>query len=325
MKNGTTDGLVTEVINITPAKAKKWLEHNDPNNRVIAWTRVETMANDMRADAWVLTHEAICFNAAGVLIDGQHRLHAIVQAGIAVKMLVAHNPNAAVHDPINRGRPRSIAQVLDIHPRIVSALNGLRMLESGAYSAVPMSSFEISVVYGHHQETIDALKRTGIMSGTGLLAGFRSAIIWTYPLEPVEVLEFAQRVKTGELLKKGDPAYAYRRWAERNPRMPTWPVVLATLNCLRHHLNHMKLSNVYIGEMGHRGITGRRRHLKIPFTPGTSLVPSGNWAPSRGEEFEAESKAQLSLLEETAPSKSKSNRNVIPAKSAAKKFTRKQS
>ena len=38
------------------------------------------IARDMKAGHWRLTHQGIAFDPAGVLIDGQHRLWAIVES-----------------------------------------------------------------------------------------------------------------------------------------------------------------------------------------------------------------------------------------------------
>jgi hypothetical protein len=72
---------------ITPELAGLWLTCNE-NNRPIRDARVATMARDMSADNWAYTGEAIKFSAKRRLIDGQHRLSAVVRSGATVKMLV---------------------------------------------------------------------------------------------------------------------------------------------------------------------------------------------------------------------------------------------
>ena len=69
-----TPGFSSDVVSITPAKARKWLEKNHPRNRPVSWSRVEAFANDMLDGNWRLTHQGICFDGDGFLVDGQTRL-----------------------------------------------------------------------------------------------------------------------------------------------------------------------------------------------------------------------------------------------------------
>jgi hypothetical protein len=49
------------------------------------------MAADMAAGRWQLTHQGIAIGPNGEVIDGQHRLHAVVLSGVTVMMLVTYN------------------------------------------------------------------------------------------------------------------------------------------------------------------------------------------------------------------------------------------
>lgn len=83
--------MSSEIINVTPETAAAWLEHNVPNNRPVRAVDVNKFARDMANGNWRLTHQGIAFNKDGKLIDGQHRLRAVVQSGCTVPMLIWHN------------------------------------------------------------------------------------------------------------------------------------------------------------------------------------------------------------------------------------------
>jgi len=72
---------------ITPELAAKYLGGNT-NNRPLRKTVVAGYASDMKAGNWKLTHQGIGLAPDGTLLDGQHRLAAIIESGIAVKMMV---------------------------------------------------------------------------------------------------------------------------------------------------------------------------------------------------------------------------------------------
>lgn len=79
--------MKAEVKTITPELAKEYLRHND-SNRALRRTRVLQYAHDMKEGKWNLTGQGITFGKDGNLLDGQHRLHAVVFSGVSVDFLV---------------------------------------------------------------------------------------------------------------------------------------------------------------------------------------------------------------------------------------------
>lgn len=263
--------LTIQIMEITPDIAKKWLEGHE-NVREVSWHRVEAFANDMRDGRWQLTHQGICFNANGDLIDGQHRLHAIVRSGKTVRMMVCRTTVGTIKDPIDRGAPRTIATIMGVSNRDTAALNVLRFFEAGYKISSPLTLGEAEEIFNHHKQWIDQVN--AIRNKGNLLGGVMASCVWAMPLDTERVLEFAHQVATGEMIKKGDPAFAFRWWRERNKRFQPMELSLACLNCIRYHLNSKQIAAVYFGPSGYRAITTRRRFLNIPFTPEPELVPS---------------------------------------------------
>lgn len=83
-------GLNARVMTITPAIAKFYLKSN-VKNRPLRQRHVEKLANLMAAGKWVLNGEPIQFDTAGRLLNGQHRLNAVILSGVEVQMLVVFN------------------------------------------------------------------------------------------------------------------------------------------------------------------------------------------------------------------------------------------
>lgn len=104
--------LATET-EVTPALAEKWLGKM-PKNRHLNATVVATYARDMKSGNWRYTGEAIKFDTAGNLIDGQHRLHAVVSSKSTVKMLVITGLEPDAQDVMDTGRKRGAADALAI-------------------------------------------------------------------------------------------------------------------------------------------------------------------------------------------------------------------
>lgn len=91
---------------ISPEQAAKWLERND-SNRNVNVAKVKKMAKDMREGHWDTTHQGIAIASDGTLVDGQHRLLAIVESGMTVRMNVTFNAAKSQH--IDSGNIRSMA------------------------------------------------------------------------------------------------------------------------------------------------------------------------------------------------------------------------
>ena len=87
VKTMAPDGLTTEIVSVTPEIAKTWLATN-ARNRVVRKGMVRRYARDMAEGRWCLTHQGIAFDRDGNLIDGQHRLKAVVLSGATIKMAV---------------------------------------------------------------------------------------------------------------------------------------------------------------------------------------------------------------------------------------------
>ena len=102
------------IVTITPELAQEWLDRGG-NNRKITRRRIEAMTAAIQRGEWQLTGEAIKLDDEGRVRDGQNRLHAIVQAGIPVRSVVARGVSEDAFEVMDTGRSRNAADVLHIH------------------------------------------------------------------------------------------------------------------------------------------------------------------------------------------------------------------
>lgn len=79
--------MKANVITVTPEMAKEFLRGNS-SNRQLSKSTVNMYARDMREGKWKLGGQGISISETGRLLDGQHRLNAIIQANVPVTMLV---------------------------------------------------------------------------------------------------------------------------------------------------------------------------------------------------------------------------------------------
>ncbi len=109
-----TTQTTASVWTITPDLAGDWLVRAGAN-RALTTRTVNLYAAAMAAGEWQVTGETIKFDTHGTLVDGQHRLAAIVQSDVTIQSLVAFDVDVAAFDVMDSGRQRSGADVLEIH------------------------------------------------------------------------------------------------------------------------------------------------------------------------------------------------------------------
>ena len=106
--------MKTKIITITPQLAKQFIEHSKQKNRHINQRAVLFYSNEMKLGKWLLTGQGISFDRKGNIIDGQHRLLAIIHSGVTIESLVitdCEGINFAVYDT---HRARTATDVLSI-------------------------------------------------------------------------------------------------------------------------------------------------------------------------------------------------------------------
>lgn len=105
--------ILSEIVVITPQQAEIWLRHNN-TNRKLSKPLVKRLANAIKRGEWELNGESIKIARGGRLLDGQHRLSAIIEAGKEIKTYVVKNLNAETFHTIDCGKLRSNADMLEI-------------------------------------------------------------------------------------------------------------------------------------------------------------------------------------------------------------------
>lgn len=106
------DGSHIETMEITPDFAQELLDRRHAHQRPIRPRAVKAYASDMRLGRWRVTGDAIKLDHNLQVIDGQHRLQAIVESGCAfVKVPVAVLKDADAIKSIDQGMPRSLADM----------------------------------------------------------------------------------------------------------------------------------------------------------------------------------------------------------------------
>jgi hypothetical protein len=113
----TTTALDIAVETITPQTAAEYMAKNT-RNRHINWRTVAKYAHDIEHGQWQMAGEPIKFATDGSLLDGQHRLEAILKTQTAVQMVVVRGLAPDSQHVMDSGKPRGFGGQLQIagHP-----------------------------------------------------------------------------------------------------------------------------------------------------------------------------------------------------------------
>jgi hypothetical protein len=122
--------MYSKVMTITPTEATLWLDTKNTRNRPISQSTVDRYCQEIKQGNWKNNGQAIIFGKNGMLLNGQHRLKAVVAANKAIETLVVWGVENEAFDTIDDGNKRSLADVLHIDGETNSNLlsSGVRFL-----------------------------------------------------------------------------------------------------------------------------------------------------------------------------------------------------
>lgn len=212
--------MKVSVETITPEIATEMLKGSDCNFRKTSARRVRAYSKSMQRGEWDVNGESIKLNGH-VVLDGKHRLSAVVHSGVSIETLVCRDVDSGALN-IDNGKPRSLADWLK-HSGIVSAVQKAAVVrliwlyERGSWMLMvneqPTHRELVDLALRYDAEIQSALylatRQKMVTNGllTALLffgcgkgfAGHNSVCRW-----------FSKALATGEGLTSGDPVLALR-------------------------------------------------------------------------------------------------------------------
>jgi hypothetical protein len=106
-------GAFVDIRTITPKEAKEILEGQIKNRKLSPQT-ILRYAKQMKAGRWRINGETITFGG-GMLIDGQHRLHACIKADVPLSVICVILDNNEAFNTIDSGKRRNVSDVFSIN------------------------------------------------------------------------------------------------------------------------------------------------------------------------------------------------------------------
>ena len=114
--------LSAQYERITPEIAAEYLVKNTRNYRKLSHAKISVIKRELIAGVWMPSTQGIGFDTDDCMVDGQHRLSAIVTTKIPVTMLVCRGLPPAVKDKIDVGNRRTFADLTGLPHSVISTV-----------------------------------------------------------------------------------------------------------------------------------------------------------------------------------------------------------
>lgn len=254
-KNGHQ--ITTSIEDIGPRKADEYLDSVHPENRAICLRTVSAYSRDMQSGGWS-DYTEIRFDAAGRLIDGQHRMSAILESGATQTFLVIRGLPESCIQNLDAGRKRTVNQTTKMmgtqgtSSRHIAAgrlwLNfkntGIQKLFTRREILVEAESLEPDLSY-----VLDAHRGNGLCV---LQAPHYLGFCFGHKAYGEKIISLLQAVQSGENLTREMPAYALREHiismrSLHNKQDVQAEKFLKTLNAIYHYNRRSSLGVLKIG------------------------------------------------------------------------------
>lgn len=209
------------VVEVSPETAEKWLTDNT-HNRSLNEKNVATLAAAMLRGEWKLNGSAICRDATGVLLDGQHRLAAVVRSGCTIKSLVVDGVEPDAQITIDTGRKRTFADTLKLSrgetdTNVMAAVcNRVYRWQTAQLRSLnrPATNGQLLSIYDEHHVSLKESTRAAHSVRRQLPVSQSTLALahWLFSrIDADDTTFFFDRLKDGQGLLDGDPILALRQ------------------------------------------------------------------------------------------------------------------
>ncbi len=212
----------SRVQTITPKKAAEYLQRNTAN-RPLSQRTVRDFAQAMRRGEWRVTHQGIAFDTTGALVDGQHRLAAIVEADLPVELTVFSEVPVGAFDVLDTGKRRNAADVLAIEGEKSAVMLAAMVRTVWLYENRPEMSWSGGDAGMSNHQVVETLERhpklrdyvgvgEQIATATGMIKSAAGAASYLVSqASSRDLTPWFEGIIEGAGLVKGDPRLLFRR------------------------------------------------------------------------------------------------------------------
>lgn len=223
MNNLIAQHKTAAFVVMTPALGERLLAMNT-HNRSCGNNYVKNLKHAIQCGEWVATNQGIAVSRTGVLLDGQHRLFALKEAGWpAVEILLVTGLPDEVQSAIDQGKKRTVGDALKLSmgvtlsTTLVGALNVILKDRADWNRHLKFTVEQFGAVYNEFAEQIPMVVRVNNEFSSPITAAFMVAA--KRPDVSTELMSaIIDEFLSGVGLEKGNPMLTLREWCLRFAR-----------------------------------------------------------------------------------------------------------
>lgn len=209
-----------EIRKIGPEGAEALLKNN-VRNRNVRPDHVRKLADEMGQGRWLWNGAPIVLSSDGILLDGQHRLLAVIESGVTLEMVIAYDVDLFAQATIDTGRSRKLADALKMEGEknaasLAAAVNAAYALSRHNDLQNPLhpsitEAIEWLAVNGTIRDSV-LVGMTAQRSEIKFPSGLAAALHFLFAREDEEdAREFFDRLADGADLEVGNPIHTLRK------------------------------------------------------------------------------------------------------------------
>jgi len=103
-----------EVVTMTPQWASQLLGQTKQRNRKFKRRHLERLTSTIQSGNWYITAQGIALDQDNNILDGQHRLAAVVRAEKPIQIMLGRNLDPGIFNVVDTGSTRTAGDALDI-------------------------------------------------------------------------------------------------------------------------------------------------------------------------------------------------------------------
>lgn len=219
VSSAMANGKFGVLVEVTPAIAEEFLKSNTCNRPKTDYA-VSVYSRAMTDGQWGLSTDAIGFDVDGVLVNGQHRLYAVIDSGTTQFFYVVRNLPKTTFQHVDQHRKRTSGDALGLlgeanSNQLAAMVHRIYMIKSG--STVPTrerpSTASIIEFINEHPQIRQSAQFVSSLTGIKKIMTLSEAGALHYSfaqrhMEGANV--FFEKLVAGTGLEFGDPIFTLR-------------------------------------------------------------------------------------------------------------------
>lgn len=244
--------VIVELCTITPESATNWLRANQ-HNRPVRRRHVSFLAKQILDGHWQVNGQTIIISEDEQVLDGQHRLLAVIEAGRQIQSLVVYGVDEEAFKTIDTGAVRTGADALCLEmPEVNSgtlkaastAVGWCKRLEDGRLNSTRrISNTEIIQYIQKYPSLLQCVERLQSYQHEArpISVGIGAALFEIFQRRSSDLAEdFMQKLYTGEGITREDVEWLLRQAFIRDAQSRTKLPYVAKVRMVCKGWNHRR-------------------------------------------------------------------------------------